>query len=209
MKEWIYKNNLLSFKVIHLKYIYFKSFSFLLVFLMMFIGDISFAQNANTAKIEQIQLNNHPQAKTDIEALMKKHNLTTLDDLVDKDPEEIFKIRDELIILLWKNGESAYHLDTNVVKMRDALRMYMDWYADASFDRSIYKTVVWRWEKLKALDEKLAKTDEKLAKTDEKLAKTDEKLAKTDEKLAKEIAKWEELKKIAKMMGVSENNINK
>jgi hypothetical protein len=42
-----------------------------------------------------------------------------------------------------------------------------------------------------------------------KLAQTDEKLAKTDEKLAKEIAKWEELKKIAKMMGVSENNTNK
>ena len=105
-----------------------------------------------------------------------------------KTPEEIFKIRDELIILLWKNGESAYHLDTNVVKMRDALRMYMDWYADASFDCSIYKTVVWRWEKLKALDEKLAKTDEKLAKTNEKLAKTN--------------AELEEIKEVAKQYGI-------
>ena len=68
---------------------------------MLFIGDLVFAQNSiDTTTIEKIQLNNHPQAKTDIEALMKKHNLTTLDDLVDKDPEEIFKIRDELIILL-------------------------------------------------------------------------------------------------------------
>ena len=49
----------------------------------------------------------------------------------------------------------------------------------------------------------LAKTDEKLAKTDEKLAKTDEKLAKTDEKLAKTIQKWEELEKIAQMVGAS------
>ena len=80
--------------------------------------------------------------------------------------------------------------------------MYMDWYADASFDRSIYKTVVWRWEKLKALDEKLAKTDEKLAKTNEKLAKTDEKLAKTDEKLAKTNAELEEIKEVAKQYGI-------
>lgn len=72
--------------------------------------------------------------------------------------------------------------------MRDALRMYMDWYADASFDCSIYKTVVWRWEKLKALDEKLAKTDEKLAKTNEKLAKTN--------------AELEEIKEVAKQYGI-------
>ena len=52
------------------------------------IATPSFAQTtvAQNEKIEQIQLNNHPQAKTDIEALMKKYNLTTLDDLVDKDP---------------------------------------------------------------------------------------------------------------------------
>ena len=211
MKYWLFSKLFNFFSLLVIKNSVNKAVIIPLTALTVSIATPSFAQTTvvQNEKIEQIQLNNHPQAKTDIEALMKKYNLTTLDDLVDKDPEEIFKIRDELIILLWKNGESAYHLDTNVVKMRDALRMYMDWYADASFDRSIYKTVVWRWEKLKALDEKLAKTDEKLAKTDEKLAKTNEKLAKTDEKLAKtneKLAKTnaelEEIKEVAKQYGI-------
>ena len=197
MKYWLFSKLFNFFSLLDIKNSVNKAVIIPLTALTVSIATPSFAQTTvvQNEKIEQIQLNNHPQAKTDIEALMKKHNLTTLDDLVDKDPEEIFKIRDELIILLWKNGESAYHLDTNVVKMRDALRMYMDWYADASFDRSIYKTVVWRWEKLKALDEKLAKTDEKLAKTDEKLAKSKDELAKSKDEL-------EEIKKVAKQYGI-------
>ncbi len=199
MKEWIYKNNLLSFKVIHLKYIYFKSFSFLLVFLMMFIGDISFAQNANTAKIEQIQLTNDPQAKADMKALLAKYNVPSINDIWELDVTVMVKMRNDLCVYLDANTRGTYRLDTDVVALRDELGKQL-------------ASEIPDTEKKKNFKEIFAKVQQwaiKLAKTDEKLAKTDEKLAKTDEKLAKEIAKWEELKKIAKMMGVSENNINK
>ena len=192
MKEWIYKNNLLSFKVIHLKYIYFKSFSFLLVFLMMFIGDISFAQNANTAKIEQIQLTNDPQAKADMKALLAKYNVPSINDIWELDVTVMVKMRNDLCVYLDANTRGTYRLDTDVVALRDELGKQL-------------ASEIPDTEKKKNFKEIFAKVQQWAIK----LAKTDEKLAKTDEKLAKEIAKWEELKKIAKMMGVSENNINK
>ncbi len=185
MKEWIYKNNLLSFKVIHLKYIYFKSFSFLLVFLMMFIGDISFAQNANTAKIEQIQLTNDPQAKADMKALLAKYNVPSINDIWELDVTVMVKMRNDLCIYLDANTRGTYRLDTDVVALRDELGKQL-------------ASEIPDTEKKKHFKEIFAKVQQWAIK-----------LAQTDEKLAKEIAKWEELKKIAKMMGVSENNINK
>lgn len=144
----------------------------------------TFAQTTQGQKIEQVTPIGDP--KADIDALMKKHKLTSLDDLSDKSAEDIFHIWDDLITLLWKNQKAQYHLDNTIVKFRDELRMYVDGYAWSSYDRSTYKTVISRWEKLAQSEEKLAKSKEDLAKSKEDLAKTTKKL--------------EELKKIANMV---------
>ena len=160
--------------------------------LLITMGAFSYGQTAIQGKTdtqtEQLTTTDDPKAKADVDTLMKKYNLTTIEDLSDKSPEEIISIRTDVIKLLWANQNSNYHLDKDIVKLRDEVRFWVDWYAPLSYDRSTYQTVVSRWEKL-------AKTDEKLAKTDEKLAKTDEKLAKTDEKL-------QEVQKIAKMLWI-------
>ena len=192
MKEWIYKNNLLSFKVIHLKYIYFKSFSFLLVFLMMFIGDISFAQNANTAKIEQIQLTNDPQAKADMKALLAKYNVPSINDIWELDVTVMVKMRNDLCVYLDANTRGTYRLDTDVVALRDELGKQL-------------ASEIPDTEKKKHFKEIFAKVQQwaiKLAQTDEKLAKTDEKLAKSKDELAKSKDELEEIKKVAKQYGI-------
>ena len=213
MKEWIYKNNLLSFKVIHLKYIYFKSFSFLLVFLMMFIGDISFAQNANTAKIEQMQLTNDPQAKADMKALLAKYNVPSINDIWELDVTVMVKMRNDLCVYLDANTRGTYRLDTDVVALRDELGKQLASEIPDTEKKKNFKEIfakVQQWAiKLAKTDEKLAKTDEKLAKTDEKLAKSKDELAKSKDELAKskdELAKskdeLEEIKKVAKQYGI-------
>ena len=160
---------------------------------MITLGSLGYAQNTQRAatptdKIEQVNTIGDPKAKADIDTLMKKYKLTKLDDLSDKSPVEIFQIRSDLTDLLWASNEAKYHLDDTLVKFRDEVWLYADALAPEWYDRSVYTTVVSRWEKL--------------AKTDEKLAKTNEKLAKTNEKLAKITKELEETKKVAKYLWV-------
>lgn len=88
---------------------------------MMFIGDISFAQNANTAKIEQIQLTNDPQAKADMKALLAKYNVPSINDIWELDVTVMVKMRNDLCVYLDANTRGTYRLDTDVVALRDEL----------------------------------------------------------------------------------------
>ena len=178
-----------------------KSLLIPLTALTVSIATPSFAQTtvAQNEKIEQIQLTNDPQAKADMKALLAKYNVPSINDIWELDVTVMVKMRNDLCVYLDANTRGTYRLDTDVVALRDELGKQL-------------ASEIPDTEKKKNFKEIFAKVQQwaiKLAQTDEKLAKTDEKLAKTDEKLAKEIVKWEELKKIAKMMGVSENNINK
>ena len=153
---------------------------------MLFIGDLVFAQNSiDTTTIEKIQLTNDPQAKADMKALLAKYNVPSINDIWELDVIVMVKMRNDLCVYLDANTRGTYRLDTDVVALRDELgKQLASEIPDA--------------EKKKNFKEIFAKVQQWAIK-----------LAQTDEKLAKEIAKWEELKKIAKMMGVSENNINK
>jgi len=69
------------------------------------LSSLGYAQNTQRAttptdKIEQVNTIGDPKAKADIDILMKKYSLTTLDDLSNKTPVEIFQIRSDLTDLL-------------------------------------------------------------------------------------------------------------
>ncbi|AKH33223.1 hypothetical protein XF24_00900 [candidate division SR1 bacterium Aalborg_AAW-1] len=164
-----------------------KSLLIPLTALTVSIATPSFAQTtvAQNEKIEQIQLTNDPQAKADMKALLAKYNVPSINDIWELDVTLMVKMRNDLCVYLDANTRGTYRLDTDVVALRDELGKQL---ASEIPDS----------EKKKHFKEIFAKVQQGAIK-----------LAQTDEKLAKEIAKGEELKKIAKMMGVSENNINK
>ena len=201
MKYWLFSKLFNFFSLLDIKNSVNKAVIIPLTALTVSIATPSFAQTtvAQNEKIEQIQLTNDPQAKADMKALLAKYNVPSINDIWELDVTVMVKMRNDLCVYLDANTRGTYRLDTDVVALRDELGKQL-------------ASEIPDTEKKKNFKEIFVKVQQwaiKLAQTDEKLAKTDEKLAKTDEKLAKEIAKWEELKKIAKMMGVSENNINK
>ena len=201
MKYWLFSKLFNFFSLLDIKNSVNKAVIIPLTALTVSIATPSFAQTTvvQNEKIEQIQLTNDPQAKADMKALLAKYNVPSINDIWELDVTVMVKMRNDLCVYLDANTRGTYRLDTDVVALRDELGKQL-------------ASEIPDTEKKKNFKEIFAKVQQwaiKLAKTDEKLAKTDEKLAKTDEKLAKEIAKWEELKKIAKMMGVSENNTNK
>lgn len=160
----------------------------------LFSFSYAFAQNTilHSNSIEQAQLTNDPTAKNDMKILMSKYMVSSIDDIWELDIQIMVKMWNDLCRYLDANTRGSYWLDADVVALRDELgKQLAAEIPDA--------------EKKKNFKEIFTKVQQGAIK----LAQTDEKLAKTDEKLAKEIAKGEELKKIAKMMGIPENNTNK
>lgn len=71
----------------------------LLAVLLINIGTFS-AQGQTTQLKNSKEVVKETNAKTDIDALMKKYALTNLDDLSNKSPNEILEIRNDLMTIL-------------------------------------------------------------------------------------------------------------
>ena len=201
MKYWLFSKLFNFFSLLDIKNSVNKSLLIPLTALTVSIATPSFAQTtvAQNEKIEQIQLTNDPQAKADMKALLAKYNVPSINDIWELDVTVMVKMRNDLCVYLDANTRGTYRLDTDVVALRDELGKQL---ASEIADT----------EKKKNFKEIFTKVQQgaiKLAQTDEKLTKAQNELAKNKDELAKEIAKWEELKKIAKMMGIPENNTNK
>ncbi len=159
--------------------------------LLITLGAFSYGQTATQGKtdtkIEQLTTTDDPKAKADVDTLMKKYNVATLDDIKKLPVKGIESMRTELLILLQKNASLSYLASTK--EFQEKLRSNVELYADDNFDFD------WNQKALDAIYE--------LAKNKDELAKNKDELAKNKDELDKAKKENEEVRQVSQQFGIN------
>ena len=142
--------------------------------LLITMGAFSYGQTATQGKTdtqtEQLTTTDDSKAKADVDNLMKKYNVATLDDIGALSSDKMINMRTELLILLKNNSTLSYY--NSVHKFATQLFSDLDLFTtEQEFNRELNQTALNKLHELAKNKDELAKNKDELAKNKDELAK--------------------------------------
>ena len=160
--------------------------------LLITMGAFSYGQTATQGKtdtkIEQLTTTDDPKAKADVDTLMKKYNVATLNDIAKLPLKGIESMLIDVFKLMRQDTRMVYFEDVHMIQLRQQLRDDLELWSENFNEIEWIKTLDWLYE---------------LAKNKEELAKNKEELAKEKDELAKAKKENEEVRQVAQQYGIN------